>query len=254
MTVRAIARLRSLAERRVLLAPDTLERHLIVAQLVGSPPELVDVGGMPGQLAGFLPRTRVLAVNVEEPADLVVTADRLPFEDAAFACSTSLDVLEHVPPDDRPRFVREQLRVTRGRAVLCCPLGTPEHGEEERAVAAWHHETVGEENRWLAEHADNGLPTLDELRAAFAHHPGPVRFLFHGDVRVVNEQFKQLVLARHRHRVGDLTRYARLRLPYRPQLALAETPSPWSNRVFVVADPPVDVADAAQPVSAAAAS
>jgi SAM-dependent methyltransferase len=252
MTSPAIARLRSLAERRFLLAPDTLERHLIVARLVGSPPELVDVGGMPGQLAGFLPRTRVLAVNVEEPADIVVPADRLPFEDATFACSTSLDVLEHVPPDDRARFVREQLRVTRGRTVLCCPLGTPEHGEEERAVTAWHRETVGEDNRWLAEHADNGLPTLDELRAAFAHHSGPIRFLFHGDVRVVNEQFKQLVLARHRHHPGDLMRYARLRLPYRPRLALDETASPWTNRVFVVADPPAG--DRAQAVSAAAAS
>lgn len=232
-----------------MLAPDTLERHLIVAQLVGSPPDLVDVGGMPGQLAGFLPRTRVLAVNVEEPADLVVPADALPFADATFESSTSLDVLEHVPPDDRMRFVREQLRVTRGRAVLCCPLGTPEHVEAERAVAAWHRETVGDENRWLAEHAENGLPTLDELHAAFAHHPGPVRFLFHGDSRVVDEQFKQLVLARHRHRPEDLLRYARLRLPYRPQLALDDEPSPWSNRVFVVADPP-----SVQRTAAAAAS
>jgi hypothetical protein len=238
MTAAATARLRALAERRVLLAPDTLERHLLVAQLVGSPVDLVDVGGMPGQLAGFLPRTRVLAVNVEEPADLVVPADALPFADATFECSTSLDVLEHVPPGDRRRFVREQLRVTRRRTVLCCPLGTPEHVEAERAVAAWHRETVGEENRWLAEHAANGLPTLEELHAAFEHHPGPVRFLFHGDARVVDEQFKQLVLARHRHRPGDLVRYARLRLPYRPRLTLSEAPSPWSNRVFVVADPP----------------
>ncbi|HEU4701401.1 MAG TPA: methyltransferase domain-containing protein [Conexibacter sp.] len=253
MPALAAARLRSLAEHRVLLAPDTLERHLIVAQLVGAPSDLVDVGGMPGQLAGFLPRTRVLAVNVEAPADLVVPADRLPFEDATFACSTSLDVLEHVKAGDRARFVREQLRVTRGRAVLCCPLGTPEHAKEERAVAAWHRETVGTDNRWLAEHADNGLPTLDELRAAFAGHPGPVRFLFHGDVRVVNEQFKQLVLARHRRRPADVLRYVRLRLPYRPRIALQDTPSPWSNRVFVVADPPVpDRAQAA--VSAAAAS
>lgn len=253
MTAHAIARLRSLTERRILLAPDTLERHLIVAQLVGSPVDLVDVGGMPGQLAGFLPRTRVLAVNVEEPADLVVPADRLPFEDGTFESSTSLDVLEHVPPADRARFVREQLRVTRGRAVLCCPLGTPEHVAAERAVAAWHRETIGEENRWLVEHAANGLPTLADLQAAFAHHPGPVRFLFHGDAREVDEQFKQLVLARHRHRPADLLRYARLRLPYRPRLALDDAPSPWSNRVFVVADPAAD-GRAQTATSAAAAS
>lgn len=232
----AAAALRTLAHRRVLLAPDTLERHLIVAQLVGAPVDLLDVGGLPGQLSGFLPGTRVLAANVDEPADVLVPADALPFGDAAFECSTSLDVLEHVPPTDRVRFVREQLRVTSRRTVLCCPLGSPEHAAAEDEIHDWYRAVAGEDNRWLEEHARNGLPTLGELREAFGAHAGTVRFLFHGDVRRVNEQFKRLVLARHRRRPGDLARYARLRLPYAPDVTLTATPTPWTNRVFVVAD------------------
>jgi methyltransferase family protein len=227
-------RLRALLADRVLTAPDTWERHLIVADLVGAPVDLIDVGGLPGQLASFLPHTRVLAVNVAEPADLVVPMDELPFRDGAFEAATSLDVLEHVPPDDRPGFVREFLRVARRRAVLCCPLGSPEHRAAEEEVQAWYRSVVGGDHPWLAEHLRNELPTLDELRAAFADHD--VRFLFHGDFRRVNAQFRQIVLARYGHRPMQVADYARFRLTYRPRVELDEAPTPFSNRVFVVAD------------------
>jgi hypothetical protein len=233
---RPTQRLRALLADRVLSAPDTWERHLIVADLVGAPADLVDVGGLPGQLASFLPNTRVLAVNVDEPADMIVPVDALPFTDGAFEAGTSIDVLEHVPPDHRQRFVRELLRVTRGRAVLCCPLGSPEHREAEERIQAWYRSVAGDGHPWLTDHLSKGLPTLEDLREAYVGHPGPVRFLFHGDFRDVNDQFRRLVLARHRHQPADIAGYARFRLSYRPQTKLTEVPSPFSNRVFVVSD------------------
>jgi hypothetical protein len=229
-------RLRALVADRVLSAPDTWERHLIVAELVGAPADLVDVGGLPGQLASFLPDTRVLAVNVDEPADLIVPMDKLPFTDGAFEAATSLDVLEHVPGDDRHRFVREMLRVTRGRAVLCCPLGSPEHRAAEEEIQAWYSSVAGDGHPWLTDHLSKGLPTLEELQSAFAEHSGRVSFLFHGDFREVNEQFRRLVLARHGRRPADIADYARFRLGYRPRTALSASPSPFTNRVFVVTD------------------
>jgi SAM-dependent methyltransferase len=233
---RPTQRLRAVLADRVLSAPDTWERHLIVANLVGAPADLVDVGGLPGQLASFLPHTRVLAVNVDEPADMLVPMDQLPFEDRAFETATSLDVLEHIPGDDRARFVRELLRVTRRRAVLCCPLGSPEHRAAEEEIQAWYRSVAGDGHPWLTDHLSKGLPTLEELQQAFGEHGGPVRFLFHGDFRDVNEQFRRLVLARHRRRPADLARYARFRLSYRPRIELTDVPSAFSNRVFVVSD------------------
>ena len=233
---RPTQRLRALLADRVLSAPDTWERHLIVADLVGAPSELIDVGGLPGQLASFLPDTHVLAVNVEEPADLIVPTDALPFTDGAFAAATSLDVLEHVPAEDRPRFVHEMLRVTRGRSVLCCPLGSPEHRAAEEEIQAWYSTVAGDAHEWLTDHLSKGLPTMAELQSIYAAHEGSVRFWFHGDFRDVNEQFQRLVLARHRHRPGDVAGYARFRLSYRPSTDLAGEPGPYSNRVFVVTD------------------
>jgi SAM-dependent methyltransferase len=220
----------------VLSAPDTWERHLIVAELAGDAESVLDVGGLPGQLRGFLPRSRVLAVNVTAPADLIVPMDELPFKDATFDVVTSLDVLEHISPADRQRFVDEMLRVAGLRVVLCCPLGTPEHVAAEADVHTWYRGLAGAEHPWLAEHAANGLPTLEELERLFARDGASIRFAFHGDVREVNDQFRRLVLARHRHRPGDLLRYARFRLPYRPDTTLADRPSVWTNRVFVIAD------------------
>ena len=223
---------------RVLSAPDTWERHLIVAELVGDAASVLDVGGLPGQLDGFLPEAKVLAANVTEPADLIVDPHALPFRDATFDATTSLDVLEHVPAEDRKGFVSELLRVSARRTVLCCPLGGPEHVAAEEQTHAWYRELTGEDHPWLVEHAERGLPTLEELQATFAVHEGPLSFRFHGDFREVDAQFRKLVLARHRHHPGDVAEYARLRLPYTPRTECDDEPSPYSNRVFVIADRP----------------
>jgi hypothetical protein len=41
-----LTRLRRLADDRVRSAPDTVERHLIVAELLGAPARVLDVGGL----------------------------------------------------------------------------------------------------------------------------------------------------------------------------------------------------------------
>jgi SAM-dependent methyltransferase len=227
---------RRLLRDHALSAPDTWERHLIVADLVGDARSVLDVGGLPGQLDAFLPRAKVLAANITDPADLIVDPSALPFRDGVFDATTSLDVLEHVPAPMRKGFVAEQLRVSGGRTVLCCPLGSPEHVAAEAEIHAWYRDLTGEDHPWLVEHAENGLPTLAELQEAFAVHDGPVRFAFHGDFREVDAQFRRIVLARHRHRPGDVLGFAAFRLPYRPRTQLSDTATPYANRVFVIAD------------------
>jgi hypothetical protein len=223
-----------LVDVRLRAAPDTVERHLIVARLIGDAEHVLDVGGVPGQLAWYLPHARIIAANVREPADVLVSDDRLPFTDGAFPATTSLDTLEHVPPDQRAGFVAELMRVTAARSVLCCPLGSPEHDELEAEIGAWYRELTGAEHPWLREHAQHGLPTLESIRALYEQAGVPVRLAFHGDARVTGEQFRTLVLARMRHRPADLARFAAMRLPYRPDTTLLDAPTPWTNRVFAI--------------------
>lgn len=232
----ALTRMRRLVDDHVRCAPDTVERHLIVADLLGAPERVLDIGGLPGQLRGYLPHSEVLAANIAEPADVIVPEDHLPFPDGAFTATTSLDALEHVPPPAREGFVAEMLRVTGRRSVLCCPLGSPEHDALEAEIDAWYRDLTGDGHPWLREHLEYGLPTLESIRALYDAAGAPVRFLFHGDARVTGEQFKTLVLARERHRPGDLARFAAFRLPHRPSVAVSDTPTPWTNRVFAIAD------------------
>ena len=100
-----------LARDRYFTPIDTLERHVVVAQLLGSPRTVVDVGGVPGQLGGALLDSAITALNVQPPADLLMDPGPLPFRDRTVEAVTSLDTLEHVPPEDRAAFVAELLRI-----------------------------------------------------------------------------------------------------------------------------------------------
>ena len=218
-------------------APDTRERHTIVGQLSGTPQTVLDAGGVPGLLSRHLPRrTRIVTANVEPPADLLVQGVKLPVEDASFDLVTSVDVLEHIPPDDRPAFIGELVRAAKRRVVLCCPFGSPEHQAAEAELLVWFERVTGERHQWLAEHVQNGLPTDDELRAAFAPwttRPGTdIEFSYHGDFRRSMAQLKEATLA-IADGVAAKAGLAMRWLGYRRDLRLASQPTRWTNRVFV---------------------
>jgi hypothetical protein len=221
----------------VALPPDTWERHAIVADLLGEPASVLDVGGVAGQLRRFLPRSRITSVNVEGPADVVFDGSTLPFPDSSFEAVTSLDVLEHVDPAERRAHVEELVRVASLRVVLCCPLGTDDHVRAEHELAGWHLRVTGRPHRFLEEHLRNGLPSEAELRRLASDTGCSFRLAFSGDFRRVDELFRLGVLARARRRPRDLAAYARARLGPRAEVGLSVTSGPYTNRAFLVGEP-----------------
>src|SRR6476469_7337342 len=131
---------------------DTFARHALAGQLLDHPDSVLAVGGVRGRLACFLPRSRIVVANVAPPADVLFDGQRLPCADSSFAAATSLDVLEHLPRDQRAAHVAELARVARGRIVLASPLGSEEHAEAERLLAAWHESTTGAPHPRVAQH------------------------------------------------------------------------------------------------------
>ena len=186
----------------------------------------------------YLDGSAVTAVNVDPNADVVIEPgpDPLPFDDGAFEAAASLDTLEHIPRADRPAFAREMLRVAQRRVVLCCPLRSALRSDVEAADNAFYLALTGNDHPWISEHLEHGPPTLDELEALFASADHDVRFRFNGDLRVTSRQFRMAERSNVTRRPGDIARWAAFRLRHRPDVAIADDPTPSTNRVFVVAD------------------
>jgi hypothetical protein len=199
--------------RTLTLSADTRERHLVAVREMGDPATVLDVGGRAGELTRFLPRSRVTAANVEEPADIVLAGVRLPFADNSFDAVTSLEVLEHIPRERRRTHVEELVRVARAQVVVCCPLGTPQHVKAERELAARRS------HPFLEDHLTKGLPTEEELRDLVAGLPFSFELRFHGD---------------YRRAIRMLGFRGALELLRPPDLELREQASPWTNRVFLL--------------------
>jgi hypothetical protein len=224
------------AIRRALLSHDTWSRHRIAAAFLGSPASVLDVGGVQGLLALFLPRARIVTVNVEDPTDVIFSGGRLPFPDSSFEGVTSLDVLEHIAPADRADHLAELARVATKTIVLCCPLGTKQHRSAEESLARWYEDLTGGRHRYLEEHLANGMPTETELRRLAEGAGLQAEFAYHGDFRETMAGFRLGMRARHEWRPDLAARYVATRVAPSHRLeCCSPEPTDWTNRVFMVA-------------------
>ena len=85
----------------------------------------------------------------------------LPFADGAFDTVLCLDVLEHLPPADRPAFVAELARVAARRVLVACPTtaAAPLDARVRSQFTAAGAPIPG----WLSEHDEHGLPAGEDL-------------------------------------------------------------------------------------------
>jgi SAM-dependent methyltransferase len=106
---------------------------------------------------------------------VVGDARQMPFADRSFDVVVALDLLEHLPPADRPPVLAEIGRVARSRAIVGCPAGAPALAADRRLPALYRRfrQPVP---RWLEEHLEHGLPEPRELERDLAQF-GRVRLL-----------------------------------------------------------------------------
>jgi hypothetical protein len=136
---------------------------------------VLDVGCGPHGLSIVAPDATFVGIDVLFPgrvADGMVALRSepgpFPFEDASFDTVVCLDVLEHVPGEDRAGFVTELARVAARRVLLACPSDEGAWIDDmfRRIFAA----RGGPAPEWLNEHDQYGLPTVAEI-AAFCSAP-----------------------------------------------------------------------------------
>jgi len=133
--------------------------------------EVLDVGGAEGIILNFLSGDNVTILDQTEvegvPGFVVGDATALPFEEGSFDYVTSLDVFEHIEAGAREKYLAELRRVARRGVLIAAPFDSEEVRGAEKLANEFHRAVHMQENVWLGEHEQNGLPDLDWTREYF---------------------------------------------------------------------------------------
>ncbi|MFH1640421.1 MAG: class I SAM-dependent methyltransferase, partial [Candidatus Omnitrophota bacterium] len=91
-------------------------------------------------------------------------ASLLPFTESSMDIVVSLDMLEHMAREERPRALAAMFNVVRegGYLILGVPVGAKSRKAEESLNRAWKL-ISGKTNIWLDEHKQYGLPEEEEI-------------------------------------------------------------------------------------------
>lgn len=158
-----------------MIFADVAHRAFIGASAVCPTGRWVDVGAVRDSIFDMwlteADRSRRVRIDPDysrsRNPDVQATGAALPLRARAAQSVTAIDVLEHVPAEQRPRIVGELLRVARQRVVLVFPYACDENVELERRIC----DTVrahGESMPGLESHSKHGLPALDEISSMVA--------------------------------------------------------------------------------------
>lgn len=109
-------------------------------------------------------RTRELASRLLEAVPAPAT--ELPFPTAAFDVVLCLEMLEHLPRDERHAAVAEMMRVLRpgGRLVLTFPVG-PTAEQLDCWLNDCYRRKRGRDHPWVIEHIERGLPSERDVQS-----------------------------------------------------------------------------------------
>ncbi|MDH3936014.1 MAG: class I SAM-dependent methyltransferase [candidate division Zixibacteria bacterium] len=140
---------------------DSFERHYLAASFIKyhACRTILDLGGLSGKLRHFLKASdsSIDVANISGKADITYDGKTLPVADNEYDCVVSLDVLEHVPPDQRSDFLKEVLRVTSRYLFLSTPYKSQLHLKLERRLFDLHRRAFHTDHPFLKEHLVNGL-------------------------------------------------------------------------------------------------
>ncbi|MDQ3257150.1 MAG: class I SAM-dependent methyltransferase [Acidobacteriota bacterium] len=152
---------------------DTRCRNLDVTRALESisPPgqTLLDVGCGEYGLAAFIGAANVIRVDINRPLHwdkdqkfIRANITSLPFANLSFPVVTSVDVLEHLPPEARGRAIAELVRVARTAVVVAFPCGQ----QAQQTDKDFQRKLVKlgkTQPEWLVEHLQNPYPSVESV-------------------------------------------------------------------------------------------
>ncbi len=145
-----------------LLPYDIYERHRRVAEFIDKDDTVLDVGGELNHLAQFTKPKKILVANLNT-GDVIIKKNNLPFSQNSFDIVCAIDVLEHIPRNERKPFIIRLLGIAKKGVILSFPVGTSHHVSYEKKMQKYL-ENKKIDVTYLKEHIRYGLPQNDEIK------------------------------------------------------------------------------------------
>lgn len=175
---------------------DQYQRYGVAARAIealrsnGEPLNILEVGANTHKLLGrLLPNDRIVYLDREVPlemqgqADIIVgDATELTLADASFDVVVALDVFEHIPAELRDAFLHHTSRVARLLTIIGAPFDASDVTRSEREASDYWDSLFDYHYRWLEEHAENGLPNLNNTLQTVASMGYHHHVLSHGEI------------------------------------------------------------------------
>lgn len=159
--------------------PEVALRYLPIVESIKKlglkDPQILEVGSGPLGIAPYLGRPITgLDTDFTGPEypllkKIVGSAQNLPFSSRSFDVVLLIDVLEHIPPDLRPKTLSEALRCARKAVFLAFPEGSLALEQDRRLASSVPQKVLRESEKtsrkieFFKEHLVHALPRTEEV-------------------------------------------------------------------------------------------
>ncbi|MBI2426854.1 MAG: glycosyltransferase [Candidatus Kerfeldbacteria bacterium] len=139
---------------------------------------ILDVGGRGNRMRDFFPKDDVYYLDpfVDGTKDKnYIPGDGcdMPLADDSYDWVVSTDTFEHIVPERRSDFVKENIRVAKLGTIVCAPFYSQETADAERIANENYKRLAGVDHPWLVEHLENSLPREEEVLDFITQHHYP---------------------------------------------------------------------------------
>lgn len=134
-----------------------------------NPRNVLDVGGRGGFIKKLVNAPVTILDEEGTKAEQLEYGDgaRMNIADGAYEVVVTSDTLEHIPQQDRKKFISELVRVSSDLVILCAPFSDFGAPKEEAKLQEQYVQLTGNPHRWLKEHAEYQLPKFSETIKQF---------------------------------------------------------------------------------------